>query len=166
MFKKFNKESFLKKLPESISPIAEKILGMKNEEEKEKYLKNLPEEKLKELFKASIYVFLKAEEKSKGFLDKINIGSDIRDFLDKVKSNITENGQKIKRDTVDAAVDALWVGIGITTTIASISLMFLLLVSPLTGVGVMTAFLLINFFDLLSMFSFDMFADRISKKKK
>ena len=164
MFKKPNKEDLLKKLPDSVRNTIEKLTNAGSEQEREDYLKSLPEKQLKELYKASVFVLLKLDEKSKGTLSKLNIAPDIKKQLDEIKQSIHDKGEEIKKNTVDAAVDAMWITIGVSCVIASIICGILLITNPAMGAGFMVVFLFAQFFDFGTMFSADKIIERVGKR--
>jgi len=170
MFKKFEnfgKEAWMNKLPESVRPIFEKLHKAKSEDEKELFLKSLPEDKLKMLVKASAYTMLKVEAKLAGTLAKLNVKDDVLAKLSAIKEHIVSTGQEVTKKTVDAAVDALWATLGITFIVGSILVLFLLLTAgPSAGIGLFAATIAIGFLSDFVMFAPEVFFDRKARRNK
>ncbi|WP_374723667.1 hypothetical protein [Calidifontibacillus erzurumensis] len=132
--------NMLKDLPQSISQPVMKLFQIKDHHERMAFLKTLPEDLLRALLKASVYLILSSGTVLKESLYEVYLTPEIKTFLDKVKLEVDKAGE-LTKETVSKAVDIALGTVTVITYIGLISLSVFLILNPTVSWAILFSFL-------------------------
>jgi len=133
-----NLTDLLQSMPANVSLSIAKLFKLKSQEERIAFLQTLPEETVRHLLKVFTFLILSGGSSAKNAIQKVPLVPELKDFLDKVESEVKNVGE-ISYRTVSTAVDVVVGTATVVVIIGLVALITFLILNPPVAAALFTS---------------------------